>query len=348
MKSLFSPYRLTSKIVMKNRIVMAPMTRRRALQDHSPSNEMIGYYARRSDAGLIITEGTIISQDAIGYGNVPGIFTNDHINGWRRITEAVHDDDGCIFMQLWHCGRISHRSFHNDNPPFSASPTTANITLGSTNLLCSQAKEASKQDIANIISDFAFAAENAIKAGFDGVEIHGANGYLIDQFLHHCTNQRTDEFGLTPENMARFPLQVIHACGEAIGYDKIGIRLSPAGHMNDIIANDKDKLVFEYFLNALRLLHLAYVHTGNFDDAIQFPELNNASMTEFLRTYYDGNLIASGGYAFEKAEKCIVENKFDLIAIGRPFIANDNLIALIKNSQEIKPYHSSILSQPLY
>lgn len=347
MKSIFFPYPLSPSLTLKNRIVMAPMTRRKAGVDYSPTEQRIEYYARRSGAGLIITEGTLISADAIGYGNVPGIFRESHIEGWKRVTDAVHQNGGCIFMQLWHCGRISHHSFHEGRAPISASSTLANVKLGSTNLLCSQAKEATRLDITNLISDFAYAAHNAIRAGFDGVEIHAANGYLLDQFLHYSTNHRKDEYGLTPENISRFPLEVVHACGQEIGYEKVGIRLSPAGHMNEIQANDSDKSIFAYFLNALKSLGIAYVHTGNFDDSKQYPELNDMSMTEFLRMHYDGNLIASGGYSFENAERFISENKFDLIALGRPFIANDNLIELLQNRKLLKTYHPDML-QILY
>lgn len=345
---LFSPYILTSKIILKNKIVMAPMTRRQSSDDHTPSKSMVDYYARRSDAGLIITEGTLISRDAIGYGNVPGIFTHSHMNAWREITNAVHKKNGYIFLQLWHCGRISHSNFHNGNLPISASSTQAKITLGSTNLLCSPSKEASILDIKQLILEYSHAAENAIMAGFDGVEIHGANGYLIDQFLHYSTNQRKDEYGITPENMARFPLEVVHACGQTIGYDRVGIRLSPASHMNDITPDNNDKYIFEHFLTALSHLKLAYIHTGNFDDSVKFSELNDSTMTEFLRKYYTGALIASGGYDLNKAAKYIHNNEFDLIAIGRPFIANHNLIELVKNQLAIIPYQPEMLQRSLY
>ncbi|HEX2549650.1 MAG TPA: alkene reductase [Gammaproteobacteria bacterium] len=343
MKSLLSPYLLTPNLLLKNRIIMAPMTRRQAQADHTPGACMIDYYARRSDAGLIITEGVLISADAIGYGNAPGIYTEAHVQAWRVIANAVHRNQGKIFMQLWHCGRISHSQFHQDKAPLSASATIANVVLGSTNLSCSLAREASHGEIHQLISDYANAAKNAIAAGFDGIEIHGANGYLIDQFLHYHTNQRYDEYGLTPENMSRFPLQIIRACGEAIGYDKIGIRLSPAGYLNDILTDQRDKFVFEYFLSALASLNISYVHTGNFNDSIRFSELNNLTMTDFLRTHYDGTLIASGGYTLENAAQLINENKFDLVAMGRSFIANHNLIELLKQSQPIQSYHPDML-----
>jgi len=346
--TLFSTYQLTDHILLKNRIVMAPMTRRKAHLDHTPSEEMIRYYARRSDAGLIITEGTLISIDAIGYGNVPGIFTSNHVHAWQRATEAVHRNHGHIFLQLWHCGRISHSKFHNENLPISASSTQANVTLGSTKLPCSLSKEASKAEIQQLIFDYSNAALNAITAGFDGIELHGANGYLIDQFLHYETNKRTDEYGGTPEKMNRFLLEIIHACGQKIGYKKIGIRLSPAGHMNDIITSEHDKYIFQYLLETLKTLNLAYIHTGTFDDSNIFSELENKSMTDFLRSYYDGTLIASGGYIAEKAADCIYNNKFDLIALGRPFIANYNLISLLKNQQQLKQYNPEMLQEELF
>jgi len=167
---LLQKYKLSPQITLKNRIVMAPLTRRCAQSNHTPSDLMIGYYSRRADAGLIITEGTLIEQDAIGYGNVPGIYTDEHINAWSKITEATHKNDGYIFIQLWHCGRISHTSFHQGKLPVSASETQSSIILGSTKLICSPSREASKDDIQQLILSYTNATKNAIAAGFDGIE----------------------------------------------------------------------------------------------------------------------------------------------------------------------------------
>lgn len=345
---LLTPYALTTRLLLKNRIVMPPMTRRCAEVDHTPSEEMIEYYARRAEAGLLITEGTLIDKDAIGYGNVPGIYTQKHIDAWSKITSAVHSNNGIIFAQLWHCGRISHVNFHNGIQPISASATQANIILGKTNLKCSKARAASTAEIEQLILSFQTAAKLSISAGFDGIEIHAANGYLIDQFLHHCTNHRLDEYGGSPKNMARFALEIVHACGKAIGYDRIAIRLSPAGYMNEINRDNRDKLVYMYLLNQLSNLNIAYVHTGSFDDTIIYTELNNKSMTEFIRSLYRGTLIASGSYSINAAFNGIKQKMFDLIAIGRLHIANHDLIFKIKNKKHLIPYEQKMLFTKLY
>jgi len=179
-------------------------------------------------------------------------------------------------------------------------------------------------------------------------KIHGANGYLIDQFLHYDTNKRTDEYGETPENMSRFILEIIDACGKEIGYNKIGIRLSPAGHMNEIVTDPRDKFVFSHLLNQLSKLKIAYVHTGNFDDSIMHQNLDNKTMTHFIRSNYDGSVIASGGYNFDSASVNILQNECDLVALGRLFIANPDLILILKNNGLVKNYHEKMLSDDLY
>ncbi len=323
---------------------MAPMTRRKAHHDHTPNGIMIDYYAKRSYAGMIITEGTIITQDAIGFGNVPGIFTDKHIEIWQKITDAVHKNNGIIFLQLWHCGRISHPIFHNGKPPISASETNANVPLGSSGYTSSISRAASTSEIQSLINDYATAAENAMKADFDGVEIHGANGYLVDQFLHYCTNQREDEYGETPENMARFCLEVISACGKIIGFNRVGLRLSPGGHMSGIVTDYKDQFIYQHLLNELNKIPIAYVHTGIFDDSTVFSELGGLTATSFLRKYYSNTLIASGGYDFTSAESSIKQGLFDLVAMGRPFIANLDLLEKLKTNQVLRQYDQNMLN----
>lgn len=341
-------YQLTPQLKLKNRIVMAPMTRRKANDDGSPGQVMTKYYADRAAAGLIVTEGTLISEDAIGYGNIPGIYTQAHIDGWKKITDAVHANGGLIFLQLWHCGRVSHPVFHHGKLPLSASATVMTETvLGSSGYKSGESRAATVDEISSVINDYAVAARNAISAGFDGVELHGANGYLIDQFLHYCTNQRNDMYGGTPENMARFCLECIDACGKLIGYERVGLRLSPGGYLFEVKNHVDDHLVFSYLLNQLQKREIAYVHTGNFDDSVQFPYLNNMTMTEFIRSKYAGNLIAAGGYTVDSAEKGINENKFDLAAMGRPFISNHDLIFKIKQGIPLNPYHADMLQTTL-
>lgn len=343
--TLFQPYEIHKNLILKNRIVMAPMTRAKADDNSNPTTVMADYYAKRADAGLIITEATIISADAKGHTNTPGIFTSQHIDGWNRITDKVHSNGGHIFSQLWHVGRVSHPNFLNGNLPIAPSETVMTGRVWRTDgLQYGKSRSATIGEIQNIVEDYVNAAKNAIEAGFDGIEIHGANGYLIDQFLHYHTNHRTDVYGETPENMARFALEVINACGEAIGFSKIGVRLSPGGYLNQIVGDVRDGKVFQYLLEQLNQYPIAYVHTGNFNDKTQFPELNNLTMTGFMRKHYKGTLIASGSYSFDEAEQQIQRSEFDLIAIGRPFIANHDLINRLQNKLAIEPYHESMLT----
>ena len=340
---LLQPFKLSKRISLKNRVIMAPMTRRFADAEGCVTEKMKEYYAKRSDAGLIITEGTLISEDAIGYGNIPGIYTPEQITAWNKITERVHKNNGKIFLQLWHCGRVSHPNFHNGSFPISASSTQMKTPLGNSGFQTGLSREASVKEIHSLIKDFAKAADNAIEAGFDGVEIHGANGYLIDQFNHHCTNLRYDDYGGTPEKMARFCLEVVKACGEKIGFDRVGLRLSPAGHMSEINSHYDDKLVFKYLLKQLEQLPICYVHTGNFDDSIVFEELDNMTMTDFIRCHYTKNVIAAGGYNLQTGIEFVKQHSNNLIAFGRPFIANPNLVDLIKHNHTWQKYDSKML-----
>lgn len=340
---LLNQFKLNSHLTLKNRIVMAPMTRVKATSDFIPTAEMAAYYARRADAGLIITEGTIVGPDAVGYHNVPGIFTETQKHRWQQVTEKVHQNNGVIFSQLWHVGRVSHPNFLNGQLPIAPSETEMKGKLARIDLTFGKSRSATLTEIKSIINSFVEAAKNAMAAGFDGIEIHGANGYLIDQFLHHHTNKRVDEYGGSSENMSRFALEIVKACGDAIGYEKIGLRLSPGAYLNEIEGDARDAEVFKHLLKQLNLFNIAYVHTGNFTDTQLFSELDNMTMTQFIRKHYQGILIACGGYSFESAEKHISQNDFDLVAMGRPFIANSDLIRKFHHQEALIPYDRSML-----
>lgn len=341
---ILSPYQLNEKIILKNRVVMAPMTRNMANNDFSPTRQMADYYARRADAGLIITEGTIISPDGQGYSNAPGIFTQAHIDGWKMVTNAVHGHGGKIFLQIWHVGRVSHPIFLNGLLPISASETMMTGKVRRTNdLYYGKSRAATLEEISDLIQKYALAATRAMEAGFDGIEIHGANGYLIDQFLHYHTNHRNDSYGQHPENMARFALEVVKACIQEIGAQSVGLRLSPGTYLNEIIGDPRDASVFQYLLEKLNDYGIAYVHTGNFDDGVKFKELGYKTMTEFMRIHYKGILIASGSYTLHQAKQDIQDKKYDLIALGRPFIANSDLIERIKRNSDFIPYENKML-----
>lgn len=345
---LFSTLKLNKHLILKNRIVMAPMTRAKANDDQSPTPAMVDYYARRAEAGLIITEGTVINERAIGYKNVPGIFNQVHVKQWKKVTDAVHANKGLIFVQIWHVGRVTHPDFLNGELPVSASETimTGNIPR-TESLTYGKSRAATMNEIKQLIADYVSAARYAMEAGFDGVEIHGANGYLIDQFLHHDTNKRDDQYGGSPENMARFALEVVQAVGDAIGYERVGLRLSPGAYLNEIKGDARDGATFQYLLEQLNHLPIAYVHTGNFNDQQQFSELNGLTMTAFIRTHYRGTVIAAGSYTRERAQAGIEQGLFDLVAIGRPFIANPDLIQRLHANTALVNYDASML-QTLY
>jgi N-ethylmaleimide reductase len=342
---LFEEYTLNRLFTLKNKIVMAPMTRAKASADLVPTPEMADYYARRADAGLIVTEGTVISTDALGCHHVPGIFNETQIHHWRVVAEKVHHNNGLIFMQIWHVGRVSHPAFLGGKLPFgpSASHMTGNV-YRSNGLTYGPSRAVTQAEIQHLIHAYAEAAHNAIKAGFDGIEIHGANGYLIDQFLHYHTNQRIDDYGANPENMARFALEVVRACGETIGFERVGLRLSPGAYLNQIVGDERDAEVFEYLLANLNHYPIAYLHTGNFDDTQTFAELNQLTMTAFLCSHYQGTLIGCGSYTLTAAENAIQSQAFDCVALGRPFIANPDLIQRIRSNSELQPYDVNLLS----
>ncbi len=342
---LLEPFQLTDQLQLNTRIIMAPMTRNMAHDDLSPTDAMTDYYAKRASAGLIITEGTIIRPDARGYSNVPGIYTSQHIAGWKRVTEAVHDAGGRIFSQIWHVGRVSHPHFLQGELPVAPSATTMSAPVNrSDGLFYGESRALSLQESEDLIESFAQAAKNAIEAGFDGVEIHGANGYLVDQFLHYHTNHRQDQYGDSPENMVRFAQAVVNACGNAIGFERVGIRLSPAAYLNEIVQDPRDASVFQTLLEQLNDVPIAYVHTGNFDDSVEFKELGKQTMTAFIRSHYRGTLMACGGYSIERAEAGIANNEFDLIALGRPFIANPDLIHRLKHAKPLADYETDMLT----
>lgn len=342
---LFSEYQLNTTLHLKNRIVMAPMTRAKSESDFTPTAAMAKYYAARAAAGLIVTEGTIISPDARGHDNVPGMFNAQQAAGWQRVTDAVHQQNGIIFSQLWHVGRVSHPIFLNGKLPISASATAMTGKIPrSQNLEFGSARAATTDDINRTIQDYRDAAERAISAGFDGIEIHGANGYLLDQFLHHHTNLRDDEYGGSPENMTRLALQVVAACSDAVGAENIGIRLSPGAYLNQIIGDVRDGEVFQYLLNQLSSMDIAYVHTGSFDHNAVFAELDGMTMSQFMRRHYHGTLISAGQYDAEKADGCIRDGQFDLAAFGRPFIANPDLVDRLKNGLPLTAYDAKMLN----
>jgi len=341
--NLFQPFALNETINLNNRILMAPLTRCMADSDLVPTQAMADYYSRRAEAGLIISEAVIIRPDGQGYPNTPGLFSAAQIQGWLKVTDAVHSNSGKIFAQLWHTGRVAHPHFFGGGEVIAPSAlAVAGSVPRMRELIYQVPKAASTQDIEQLIHDYAQAAANAIAAGFDGVEIHAANGYLIDQFLHYDSNQRHDQYGHTPENMSKFALAVVDAVSARIGNQRTAIRVSPGAYFN-IAADKRDRAVFDYLLPELEQRDLAFLHIGIFDDSMEFDYLGG-SVSSYVRAHYHKTLVGVGSYSAETASAAINADKFDLIAIGRPFIANPDYIARVRQGAALVPYSEEMLT----
>lgn len=328
---------------LKNRILMAPLTRNRSDEKAIPNELMAEYYEQRSSAGLIISEATNISSIARAYLNTPGIWNQDQIEGWQNVTEKVHKKGGKIFLQLWHTGRISHPDFHNGEFPVAPSPISAGGSVFTKNGFQERVtpRELSNKEVKDTIQDYKNAAKNAIKAGFDGVEIHGANGYLIDQFICDGSNQRSDEYGGSIKNRIRFPLEIINEISKEIGNKKVGIRLSPSGTFNGMY-DSNPKEVFGELIKEISNADIAYLHVMEpysppgkqylkYDHYLQDREV-----TPFAREIYSGILISNSGYTVEEAEDTLQKGIADAIAFGRLFISNPDLPKRIMLSSELK------------
>lgn len=323
---LFSPFTLGA-IILNNRVVMAPMTRNRATAAHDVTPIMATYYAQRASAGLIITEGIAPSANGNGYARVPGLYTPAQVEGWKAVTAAVHEKGGKIFAQLMHTGRVSHPAHMEAGAEVvapSAIAAAGQIYTDEQGMLDHPTPRAmTKADIDQTIQEFVTAANNAISAGFDGVEIHGANGYLVEQFLRPTTNQRTDEYGGSTENYARFAVEVATAVSNAIGIDKVGIRLSPYGVFNDTPYSPDYDVIALHVAEKLNGV-VTYVHLVN-HESMGAPAVAD-SIVDGIRNTYKGTLILSGGYDLTRAEATLQAGKAELIAFGRSFIANPDLV----------------------
>ena len=331
-KSLLEVFSLGS-LQLQNRIVMAPMTRSRATAEHIPTDLMVTYYRQRATAGLIITEGTSPSPDGVGYARIPGLYTPAQVAAWRNITQAVHERGGRIFAQLMHTGRVSH--------PLNM-PTEARIVapsaLGLSGTMWTDQQgmqpypipvAMTEADISHAIEQFSISAALAIEAGFDGVELHGANGYLIDQFLNTASNRRTDQWGGSVENRARFAVKVAQSVSSRIGAGRTGIRLSPFGAFNDTLPDVDMEALYEHLAKEFSKLGLAYIHTVD-HHAMGAPEVPE-SVKSKLRANFRGTLILSGGYDGTRAAIDLSAGKGDLVAFGKPILANPDFVQRLKN-----------------
>lgn len=331
MSQLFSTATLGT-LTLQNHLVMAPLTRNRAI-GNIPNELMSEYYVQRGSTGLIIAEGTSPSADGLGYSRMPGIFSAEQVAGWKQITDAVHAEGAKMFLQIMHCGRIGHPL----NLPAgarvlapSALAAVGDIHTDAEGMKQNATPQAmTEADINTAIEEYAQAAKNAVAAGFDGVELHSANGYLLEQFIRPSSNQRTDGYGGPIENRARFVLEVADAVIKAIGKEKVGIRLSPFGVFNDMHLYDAMEADYTYLAQQLNARGLVYIHLVDHSPMGAPPV--PASMKETFRSVFKGKLILSGGYDAARAESDLAAGKCDLIAVGRLFIGNPDLVARWKS-----------------
>ena len=326
MEKLFEAYRL-GKITLRNRVAMAPMTRSRADIQKIQTPLAATYYRQRASAGLIVSEATSISPIAGGYVKIPGIYTREQVDAWKPVTEAVHKEEGVIFCQLWHTGRVSHSLNLNGLHPVAPSAIKAHGEIHTLQGMkpYETPKAMTAEEIKQTVMDYKQAALNVIEAGFDGVELHAANGYLPHQFLSDSSNQRTDEYGGSAENRTRFVLETLQAMADAIGSERVGIRLSPSRVFGEPEKDPKEWFV--YLLEQLNELDLAYLHTT---EPMRFapdplPDSYLKEVAPFARKIYKGTLIANGGLKHESAEALLQNNIADVVAFGTLFIANPDL-----------------------
>ncbi|AON55338.1 alkene reductase [Herbaspirillum seropedicae] len=340
---LFKPVQLGA-VQLQNRIVMAPLTRSRAQAGDVPSDLAAEYYAQRAGAGLIIAEATQISPEGKGYAWTPGIYNDAHVAAWKKITDAVHAKGGRIFLQLWHVGRISHPDLQPGHAlpvaPSAVQPEGQAFTeSGFKPFVTPRALEAA--ELPAIVAQYKKAAQLSLQAGFDGVEIHAANGYLLDQFLRDKTNQRTDAYGGSIENRARLLLEVVQAVTSVVPSERVGIRLSPISPANDIADSDP-KALFSYVVEQLNRFKLVYLHVV--EGATGGPrEVPGGFDLQVLRDLFKGLYIANNGYDLDMALQARASNRADLVAFGRPWIANPDLVQRFLHGAELATFNQATL-----
>ncbi|CAN5390512.1 alkene reductase [soil metagenome] len=344
--SLYTPFKL-GRIELPNRIVMAPMTRSRS-PGNVPSPSVATYYAQRADAGLLVTEGTSPSLNGLGYSRIPGVFSPDQIKGWRVVTDAVHAKGGHIFIQLMHTGRVAHPN----NMPAGGRIVAPSAIAAPGKMYTDQEgpldhpvpAELSAAEIQAAVAEFTHAARSAIEAGADGVELHGANGYLIEQFLNTASNQRTDQYGGSVANRIRFAVEVVESVAKAIGPDRVGIRLSPYGANGGMVSDPDTDAVYIALAKELTRIGIVYLHVVD-HSAMGAPAVPPA-IKEALRSTFKGAFILSGGYDLEKATADLAANKGDLVAFGRPFIANPDFVTKLQTGAPLAQADHTLFFSP--
>jgi len=337
--TLLAPFKAGNDLEFANRVVMAPMTRARSGASRIPNAMMATYYDQRASAGLIITEATVVSEQGIGWLNSPGIYHDSQAEAWSRVLEPVHQKGGKMFLQMWHCGRASHRYFFEDErlpvapSAIAISNDHSHTPRGKYPYETPRALET--QEIPLIVEDYRQAARRAKEAGFDGVEIHSANGYLLDQFLQAKTNHRQDEYGGSIENRYRLLGEVVQAVTAVFGTQRVGVRLSPNGAFNDMGTPEYREL-FTYTIQQLEFLGLGFLHIMD-GLGFGFHQLGEPMTLEEIRPLFSGTLIGNVGYTRDTAEARIAADQADMIAFGRPFIANPDLVERFEHGWPLAP-----------
>lgn len=337
MATLFDSVRL-GRLTLPNRIVMAPLTRNRAGNGNVPTGLMAEYYAQRASAGLIVSEATQVCPEGQGYEATPGLHSPEQVAGWRKVTAAVHNRGGHIFAQLWHVGRVSHTALQpQGRQPVAPSAITAKTKtfLGGKFVDVSEPRALSLDELPGIVESYRAGAANAIAAGFDGVEIHGANGYLLDQFLRNGSNRRTDAYGGSIENRARLMLEVTHAIVSEIGPERTAIRLSPVTPANDA-SDDNPQPLFNHVVEKLDRLGLVYIHVIEGQTGGD-REYGAGFDYGALRSRFRNTWIVNNGYTPETAAAAVAEGRADMVAFGRPFISNPDLVERLRHNAPLSP-----------
>lgn len=317
---------------LKNRVAMAPMTRARAGKDRVPTELMAKYYSQRAGAGVVLTEATTISEQANGWNESAGIYTDEQAEGWKQVVDAVHEAGGKMILQLWHCGRASHSAFHNGDPAVAPSAIAINgdyIHTPDGKKPHETPRALKTEEIPGVIADYRRAAERGKQAGFDGIEVHSANGYLIDTFLQSKTNHREDAYGGSIENRYRFLNEAVTAVTEVWPADRVGVRISPNGAYNDMGSEDYREQ-FLYVAEQLDSFGLCYLHVMD-GLGFGFHELGEAMTLREFRGVFNGPLMGNCGYTKETAEAAIAAGDADVISFGRPFISNPDLVERFAN-----------------
>lgn len=348
-QALLKPIQI-GDLTLKNRVIMAPMTRNRADNDDEAATDLhADYYSQRAGAGLIISEGSQVSQEAIGYINVANIYTNKQVEGWQKVTKSVHDNGGKIFVQLWHVGRISHPDHHDGNKPLAPSAVNPNAQSytpeGFKDTVTPEAMSTEK--VKETVQDFKRAAKNAVDAGFDGIEIHSSNGYLFHQFFNQSSNKRTDRYGGSRENRARFLFEVLDAVKVFWPENRIGVRLNPSLHgIFGMEADEETIPTFEYIVKKLNDYDLAYLHLSEpFNDVSDIDFLVD-NIAKHFRPLYNGNLMINAGFDQESGNKVIEDGNADMVAYAKLFISNPDLPTRFEKNADLAEWDEDTFYVP--